>query len=129
MKRLHPEASVSTPIKAAETGMGAVKVWNAHRPTCGLVMVALMMREGWNSWARQSNWKFWLGEGRKLRMGVMLLVMVGSQMWRSEFWRVDSWWWWKWGRKVWRMDLKTGVDTAVKAARRRVGAIQVGDTN
>ena len=55
MERLQSEASVATPIKAAETRMGAVKVWNAHRPTGGIVMVALMMREGWNSWARQRN--------------------------------------------------------------------------
>ena len=50
--RLHLEATVATPIKAAEARMGAIKVWNAYRPTCGLVMVALMMREGWKSRAR-----------------------------------------------------------------------------
>ena len=46
MERLHPEASVATPIKAAKTRMGAVKVWNTHRPTGGIVMVAFVMREG-----------------------------------------------------------------------------------
>ena len=61
-------------------------------------------------------------------MEVGLLVMVGSQMLRSEFWRVDNRWWWRWRRNGWRMDLKTGVDTSIKAARRRVGAIQVRDT-
>ena len=59
-------------------------------------------------------------------MGVRLLVLVGSQMWKSGFWRVDKR---RWGRKGWRMDLETGVCTAVKAARCRVGAIQVWDTN
>ena len=125
MERLHPEASVATPIKAAESRMGAVKVWNTQRPTSGLVTVALMMRERWNSWARQRNRmrQFWLRKGRKLRLGVRLLVVVGIQMWISGSWRVVGRRWWRWWRKGWRMDLKTGVDTAVKAARLRVGAI------
>ena len=54
-------------------------------------------------------------------MVVRLLMMVGSQMRRSGFWKVDL--------RRWRMDVKTGVYTAVKAARYRVGAIQVRDTN
>lgn len=58
-------------------------------------------------------------------MVVRLLMMVGSQMRRSGFWRVNLRRW----RKGWRMDAQTGVYTAVKAARYRVGAIQVRDTN
>ena len=55
LEGLHSEASVATPIIAAETRMGAVKVWNADRPTGRLVMVAFLMREGWNSWTRKWN--------------------------------------------------------------------------
>ena len=55
-------------------------------------------------------------------MGMWLLMMVRSQMLRNGFLRVVNRRWWK----GWR---KTGVDTAVKAARCRVGAIQVRDTN
>ena len=81
-----------------------------------------MMRERWNSWAGQRNRmrQLWLMKGRKLRLGVRLLVVVGIQKWISGSWRVDGRRWW---RKGWRMDLKTGVDTAVKTARGRVGAI------
>ena len=122
MERFHPEASVATPIEAAKTRMGAVEVWNTQRPASRLMMVAFMMRERWNSWAGQRNRmrQLWLMKGRKLRLGVRLLVVVGIQKWISGSWRVDGRRWW---RKGWRMDLKTGVDTAVKTARGRVGAI------
>ena len=125
MERLHPEASVATPIEAAETRMGAVEVWNTKRPASRRMMVAFMMRERRNSWARQRNRmrKVWLRKGRELRLWVRLLVVVGIQMWISGSWRVDGRRWWRWWRKGWRMDLKTGVDTAIKTARGRVGAI------
>ena len=55
MEKLHPEASVATPIKAAETRLRAVKVRNAQRPAAGLVVVAFVIREGWNSWAGQGT--------------------------------------------------------------------------
>ena len=51
----HFKASVATAVKATETRLGTVKVWDTQGPAGGLVVVAQMVGERWHCRTRQQG--------------------------------------------------------------------------
>ena len=74
----HFQASVATAVKATETRLGTVKVWDTQGPAGGLVVVAQMVGERWHWWTRQQG-VVWFREVRELRLEVRLWVMVRDE--------------------------------------------------
>ena len=67
----HFKASVATAVKATETRLGTVKVWDTKGPAGGLVVLAQMVGERWDWWTRQQG-VVWFREVRELLLEVRL---------------------------------------------------------